>query len=29
MPLRWDDTKDPTVLTTPMGKYRIAPTDED
>jgi hypothetical protein len=29
MPLKWDDTNDPTMLTTPMGNYWIAQTVED
>lgn len=29
MPLKWNDTADPMVLTTPVGDYRIARTEED
>ena len=29
MPLKWNDTNDPMVLTTPLGEYRIVRTDED
>ena len=29
MPLKWNDTTDPMVLTTPLGDYRITRTDED
>jgi hypothetical protein len=29
MPLKWNDTVDSMVLTTPVGDYRITRTDED
>jgi hypothetical protein len=29
MPLNWNDTVDPMVLTTPVREYRITRTDED
>ena len=29
MPLKWNDTNNPMVLTTPVGEYRIVRTDED
>ena len=28
MPLKWNDSIDPIVLTTPVGEYRITRTDE-
>lgn len=29
MPLKWNDTNGPTVLTTPYGDYRITSTEEE